>query len=378
MEDLASHSLDPSEGPPACRICLSTEGADEEDCLIQPCRCRGSQALVHRACLQRWQSSVQLGSANHPRQVDREERHVICNVCKNRFDLAPPSRRELMASLAGTDAAALGPGVLLVSARREEPGSPVGRGMAEGLPFFLQVLVEVKHKHFKNAVYLITEEMAEHTSRGNNITDAVLAVNLVRPMEDKQQACELLLGLGQDEQVLLEGDGVQVELFHGGPVNTKVIIGLCIVPISSCPELGHAASSRLSQLMEVSEGLQEPLKLIAGPALEVLAFARGLAKEFLMGMPLRVACFSGYGLWSKTQLLGEIVRGSWLWRQGRVADVLPVPQLPDQGGWVPPGSLFGRCTAPDALPALGAAPPNELSREFQARLSERAARIATA
>ena len=62
MEDTASTVLQPDEEmqEPAeedmCRYCFC--GSEEEDRLIAPCACQGSQKWCHLECLRRWQRSV--------------------------------------------------------------------------------------------------------------------------------------------------------------------------------------------------------------------------------------------------------------------------------------------------------------------------------
>eukprot|EP00928_Gymnodinium_smaydae_P094709 TRINITY_DN7997_c0_g1_i1.p1 TRINITY_DN7997_c0_g1~~TRINITY_DN7997_c0_g1_i1.p1 ORF type:complete len:326 (+),score=49.88 TRINITY_DN7997_c0_g1_i1:34-978(+) len=290
-----------------CRVCLSAEGADADDRLIQPCQCRGSQAWVHKLCLERWQNSVQVGSiSNHPRDVDREERHMVCNVCKARFNVAPPSRKSVMESLAGISVSSIKPGLLLVSATKEDEEeasrSPAGGG---DVVMLLRVLMEAKHKHFKNAVYFVTEEMEHHNSRGNNIEDAVLAVNLVRPVESQTESLEGALGCSAADQRDLLRSGVELKLFYGGPVNTKTIVAMCFVPSSARVAFGGS----LRVILELAEGLTVPHELVVGPVLQVVRLATEVAKDSAGTALVSESCFAGYALWSKTQLLGEIARG---------------------------------------------------------------------
>ena len=53
-----------------CRICLDSAALDAP--LVQPCKCSGTQAHVHVACLQRWQNT-------HHHLTRRN----ICPVCRN-------------------------------------------------------------------------------------------------------------------------------------------------------------------------------------------------------------------------------------------------------------------------------------------------------
>ncbi|CAH2003618.1 unnamed protein product [Acanthoscelides obtectus] len=52
-----------------CRIC---HGGDSEDDLLTPCRCRGTVALVHLKCLERWL---------------RESDHSTCELCNHRYKI---------------------------------------------------------------------------------------------------------------------------------------------------------------------------------------------------------------------------------------------------------------------------------------------------
>ncbi|KAK6945047.1 Zinc finger, RING-CH-type [Dillenia turbinata] len=40
---------------PCCRICLECDGEDDDE-LISPCMCKGTQQFVHRSCLDHWRS----------------------------------------------------------------------------------------------------------------------------------------------------------------------------------------------------------------------------------------------------------------------------------------------------------------------------------
>ena len=67
MNDPLDHVLLPDEeATPFCRICLEEEGA-----MISPCRCTGTLAHVHEACLRQWRNQFE---AN-------DERAVRCQQC---------------------------------------------------------------------------------------------------------------------------------------------------------------------------------------------------------------------------------------------------------------------------------------------------------
>ncbi|KAA3486080.1 E3 ubiquitin-protein ligase MARCH1 [Gossypium australe] len=59
---------------PCCRICLECDG-EEDDELISPCMCKGTQQFVHRACLDHWRSVKEGFAFSH------------CTTCKAQFHL---------------------------------------------------------------------------------------------------------------------------------------------------------------------------------------------------------------------------------------------------------------------------------------------------
>jgi len=66
-----------------CRICLDGDEAQE---LVSPCQCRGSQGLVHKACLYRWrQLQVLQGEFQAAAQ---------CEICRTKYpaSLSQPNR----------------------------------------------------------------------------------------------------------------------------------------------------------------------------------------------------------------------------------------------------------------------------------------------
>lgn len=58
----------------SCRICLECDG-EEDDELISPCMCKGTQEFVHRACLDHWRSVKEGFAFSH------------CTTCKAQFHL---------------------------------------------------------------------------------------------------------------------------------------------------------------------------------------------------------------------------------------------------------------------------------------------------
>ncbi|KAL2553593.1 RING/FYVE/PHD zinc finger superfamily protein [Forsythia ovata] len=59
---------------PCCRICLECDGPDDDE-LISPCMCKGTQQFVHRSCLDHWRSVKEGFAFSH------------CTTCKAQFHL---------------------------------------------------------------------------------------------------------------------------------------------------------------------------------------------------------------------------------------------------------------------------------------------------
>ncbi|KAK9890888.1 hypothetical protein WA026_012230 [Henosepilachna vigintioctopunctata] len=65
-----------------CRIC---HGGDSVDDLLKPCRCRGTVALVHLKCLERWLF---------------ESSRSYCELCQHHYEIIRQPRYNIMVSLA--------------------------------------------------------------------------------------------------------------------------------------------------------------------------------------------------------------------------------------------------------------------------------------
>jgi hypothetical protein len=79
-----------------CRFCFSDD--DPDDKLLSPCKCIGSQNFVHTSCLVKWQTFVMC--SYYGRLHCKDQRHVVCNVCRSEFSHLPPSREELFPNIA--------------------------------------------------------------------------------------------------------------------------------------------------------------------------------------------------------------------------------------------------------------------------------------
>eukprot|EP00249_Psilotum_nudum_P011071 c22951_g1_i1 orf=129-1244(+) len=82
-----------------CRICLETSTVcaisssklsdsilPDEDRLISPCACSGTQAFVHYKCLRKWQIAVMANRRPGASHIPA----LICSVCTQKFSVVPP------------------------------------------------------------------------------------------------------------------------------------------------------------------------------------------------------------------------------------------------------------------------------------------------
>ena len=73
----------------ACRICLS-DGSEDSDPLISPCKCMGTMGLVHLKCLQHWFNS-KISSRERHNSKSFSWKALECELCK----LAYPEKIEV-------------------------------------------------------------------------------------------------------------------------------------------------------------------------------------------------------------------------------------------------------------------------------------------
>lgn len=342
---------------PTCRICFAGAAAGNDGQLISPCACTGSQKYVHLGCLRRWQRSVQLTGSNHPEDVRREERHEVCNVCRSTFNLPPQDRASMMSDLACFQPSEIKPGLLLVT--RRSAADSVAPG--PDLNLVLRAYIETKAAHFREAVYLLTEIRQVGGSDGS---DAVMGVNLSRALEIPSLAA-LNGSLSDEEAQDFLQKGVVVLWLNGGPVKP------CTVTSMICTR--HLSGTRRAEL-SIEQGLQIVVEddqsgVLAGPLRALLSVAVEEAEAAASAGQQReatvVAC-AGIAQWSRTQLLGEIARGSWGCCTATSADVeaAAAAQQPSESD----AGVRGLWSSLRHSERLRWAPENELSRDADRRL----------
>eukprot|EP00754_Rhynchopus_humris_P025150 Rhum_TRINITY_DN14934_c10_g2::Rhum_TRINITY_DN14934_c10_g2_i1::g.129354::m.129354 len=152
-----------------CRFCLetgrvvasasataaaTTADVGDDDALVAPCRCEGSQRFVHLSCLRRWQHTLVVdkvpmaerggiarmlahlitpagagaaaggggGGGRTDADCYGDARSAVCQVCRTPFTIPPPTRYDLLRHQVGSDAAGLirAGGMLVKSQERSD------------------------------------------------------------------------------------------------------------------------------------------------------------------------------------------------------------------------------------------------------------------
>eukprot|EP00036_Acanthoecidae_sp_10tr_P000655 CAMPEP_0182949906 /NCGR_PEP_ID=MMETSP0105_2-20130417/60498_1 /TAXON_ID=81532 ORGANISM="Acanthoeca-like sp., Strain 10tr" /NCGR_SAMPLE_ID=MMETSP0105_2 /ASSEMBLY_ACC=CAM_ASM_000205 /LENGTH=500 /DNA_ID=CAMNT_0025090207 /DNA_START=53 /DNA_END=1555 /DNA_ORIENTATION=+ len=392
-EDTPGTSGDPPSEEDVCRYCLGpfyAESADEEpDPKIAPCKCRGGQQWCHLSCLRQWQRSVLVTQPTHPAFYERDERQFTCNVCASPFSVEPPSRGEMMRSFTGPELAALlDKGCLIVC---EPKTSEYMAGILEHNAHIRQVQ---DMANWVESVYLITEIETSGASDGE---DGIIAVNLSRPFggehgeppaillastEARLKASDVIVGrtaaisglktakfngevvtvvgraatgraavrLPSGKKIAVKPSNLEfidddpppatVSHYIGGPCYPSLATGLAVLTATHVDELA-AFNVRVG-------GAQGGL-WVTGDLDDVAAVARHDAGR-VGAAAAHVDAYWGDARWSRTQLLGEIARGSWGMCRAEITDVTSV--APADGEAVVEALLHLRWSD-----IIGAAPP---------------------
>lgn len=400
-----------------CRICFLGDGAEEVESgtspttkcnakatrLVSPCRCEGSQKYVHMGCLRKWQRTVQIGGPNHPEELTNENRHLICNVCKSAFTLAPQDRLTLMAEFAGVEAEEVTPGLMLIARNT----SSQARGWENGrLSLALRAFLESKAAHFREAVYIVTE--VRSTTNRVDGTDIAIGVNLSRTLEAVPDVSFLKGAVPQSKLEWYAEQGLSVMWMNGGPVDPRVVTGMCMLDqlshaqrcdfrarhtdvrelrMISLPEEKEANGPN-GEICDKKDGEALVLCGSMGHIMEIASDALKLRRAPNGCSPSKasrsfVLAWAGYAQWNRGQLIGEMARGSWGWCLCHPLDISHAMKFAMQSSWGKGGQANqaaneNECEQNAAIKEpiwndlrpsmrLSWAPENEVSREFETR-----------
>eukprot|EP00928_Gymnodinium_smaydae_P015089 TRINITY_DN1552_c0_g3_i1.p1 TRINITY_DN1552_c0_g3~~TRINITY_DN1552_c0_g3_i1.p1 ORF type:complete len:417 (-),score=61.92 TRINITY_DN1552_c0_g3_i1:141-1391(-) len=334
--------IDPEEGSALqCRFCLQE---DDPDALIAPCKCVGTGKYVHEHCLRRWQEEVR----DHG-----DDRAVICQLCQSRFSLKPPPPRDHLAAHNRDRRSDYPPGPLFdhistnpyfdSSAVRHLPAHTCRQLLASMVPGCL-VLHEptastsvIRWEHWHKGAFLIG---GVWPGQGHGSSGALIGVNLAGARVPNPDAFSAD-GPLRELQTYLAQRSVALSFVIGGPVQPRAFLVLVAVAgvlaeVTLHPRVrrvyhtsspGTASGSepapspllrRISATAAASRGREETSRetppprcdgALFGEPGDVVQALRGASASHLR--PVAAVAFQGHAVWSSTQLLAEIARGSW-------------------------------------------------------------------
>ena len=309
-----------ADAEPTCRICFDT--AHDDDPLIAPCKCDGSQKYVHANCLRRWMAHQRLEAASQ--RTDGRAKAATCDVCHAPLSCEGPSDAELLEVVRPGDgraiAAVIGPGMLLVSTKSDAPDT-------SQLPGAMGVFLLRRAGHWLGHVFLLYDAEEGGASDGS---DCISGVNLTREITlDKDLA--KVTGTAPNEVLYpdalmeclpmdkaLKGHirsakhaGVDVRICIGGPCSSKAIV--CVhgeqdVPGSEPALCGAVAGEvrhggAVKAVLEAAKKRAEARKKKGGSSSEAEGDSNTLP-------PTVFLCF-GHAKWGRSQLQNEVLRGDW-------------------------------------------------------------------
>jgi len=292
-----------------CRFCLEDALVDS---LVAPCHCTGTSKFVHEDCLRTWQH--QLGGAE-------DERARVCQSCRVPFTLAPQvisrGTRHASMSMRGPifenittnpcfqrHSASFFTNTLQQRLRSGmRPGCLILRSPHAPEPL-------IRAEHWQNSAFLIG---GVWPGLGHAGSDALVGVNLLGellPASVSERYPELaaLVAAAPPQQFWAR---------VGGPVQRRRWLAFAVFQGT----LARADLPALVRLVEPEgvqpEGAHDIGALFGEPAdlLPVLQQQNSIHV-------LRILAFEGHAVWHSTQLLSEIMRGSWGLALATGADLL--------------------------------------------------------
>jgi len=259
----------------------------------------------------------------------------------------------MMSNLACIRPDEITPGLVLVT--KATAAESASRGAQ--LNLVIRAYIETKAAHFREAVYILTEIGA---GDGTDGSDTVLGVNLTRTLETPD-VTKLEDVPDQNALQAYRTRGVQVRWMNGGPVKPKVVTALtCVKHMPHARRAEVCARHRIRAIVNDHTGNEETVFAGSMPAmLNLAAEEAGCAQLAGDASGILVLAWAGFAQWSRTQLLGELARGSWGWCNGRAKDIhAAIAALSSS-------SLEGLWANLRYSERLQWAPDNDLSRDFE-------------
>jgi ubiquitin-conjugating enzyme E2 J2 len=265
-----------------CRYCFN----NNDEPLITPCKCSGTNKYVHRSCLAKWQYSSILAQSTHPNYQTHIE--TICNVCNCEFNVREFSRENLMLQFTGKEIAnMIIPGCWLISS---ESSSITNTNIISKNESDLELVHNLKHWTY--SAFIITDVIK--TTREE---EHIIGINLARKLEINKCPLQYFTWLPYARLFINYRD--EIEHYIGGPCNpnTPHILISC-----KCPHLNDIYSDNLKCLINDKQDCVLFGKLQLLNKREILWIGANCNL---------IKIIWGVAGWSKVQLLGETARGSW-------------------------------------------------------------------
>lgn len=301
-----------------CRFCLEDAPVGE---LMAPCKCVGTGRFVHMACLQRWQEVV---------RNESDDRAAVCQSCRCPFSLKPPAR-DSFSRLSNTQFRELRfrppPGPIFEhittnpyfdsSAVRFLPNSLSRQMLASMVPGCL-VLQEptaavsiIRRDHWNKGAFLLA---GVWQGLGHANSDALIGVNLAGARHPPGWCVDPHLS---ELEAHLASRQASLSYVTGGPVQPRAFLVLVSfrgnVVDSALPERVRLVSTTASSASIVSANSEAVVGsdlcdgALFGEPTDVLNALQRDASLQVVG----AVVFQGHAVWSSTQLLAEVARGSW-------------------------------------------------------------------
>ncbi len=269
-----------------CRYCFETGE------LISPCKCTGSNKWVHKSCLAKWQYTSILSQSTHPKyQTDIEQ---ICNVCKGKFNIVEFSRNELMLQFTGKDLAnMIKLGNYIVSS---EKSSNYNSKLINENSSNTELVENIKH--WTKSVLLIThclQSGSDESIHAINITRNIVLSDYPRLYFNWQML-----------KNYFDLKRVHPEFYIGGPCESNKCFALVRF---------NYEYKNLLNFTEIDYNLViNGTETILFSKIEIIIYLLNHYPNcFIYNNKDKIEVKIVWGIagWSKTQLLGELAKGSW-------------------------------------------------------------------
>ena len=285
-----------------CRYCFESDNE-----LISPCKCMGSNKWVHKNCLAKWQYTCILSQSTHPKYQTGIE--SICNVCKTPFKIIEYNRKDLMLKFTGNEIAEmLDEGYYIVASKKtSENNNEIIKKNINNTELINNIL------HWTYSVFLITQVFK---SSEGDVIHGISLTNMVKTDLSPQ-----LYFRWQLYKKYLNIQKLNIKHYIGGPCSPDT--AYCLVLINN----------ENSDLINFDKSVANLLETISYDNYKLL-FSKIDVLIYLLGHyelifkrnnkdKIDVRIIWGIAGWSRTQLLGEIARGSWGMCRADIQEIFP-------------------------------------------------------